>query len=123
MVSDVTVKILEDKGITAAFGIPGAGINPAYKYLGKSSKIKHYLVRYEEAAVHAADGYFRANGKMAMVICKPITKAIYCVKDPHSIAKIMREAFKTARFGRPGPVLIDLLLDVQVADIEYDIKR
>jgi len=67
--AEVVVKILESEGITTAFGIPGAGINPVYKYLGKSDKIKHYLMRHEEAAVHAADGYFRASGNMAMAIC------------------------------------------------------
>ena len=68
-VAEIVVRILEDEGITDAFGIPGAGINPVYQYLGTSTKIKHYTVRHEEAAVHAADGYFRASGKMAMAIC------------------------------------------------------
>jgi tartronate-semialdehyde synthase len=68
-VAEIVVKILENEGITDAFGIPGAGINPVYEYLGTSTKIKHYTVRHEEAAVHAADGYYRASGKMAMAIC------------------------------------------------------
>ena len=68
-VAEVVVRILEDEGITDIFGIPGASINPVYKYLGESDKIKHYTVRHEEAAVHAADGYFRASGRMAAAIC------------------------------------------------------
>ena len=68
-VSEIVVKILEDEGITAAFGIPGAAKNPVYKYLGQSKQIKHYLARHEEGAVHAADGYFRASGDLAVAIC------------------------------------------------------
>ena len=55
-VAEVVVRILEDEGITDIFGIPGASINPVYKYLGESDKIKHYTVRHEEAAVHAETG-------------------------------------------------------------------
>ncbi len=68
-VSEVVVKILEKEGITDAFGIPGASINPVYKYLSASNSIAHYTMRHEEAAVHAADGYFRASHKMALAIC------------------------------------------------------
>lgn len=67
-VAEVVVRILEDEGIQAAFGIPGAAINPVYGYLEKS-KIKHYIARHEEGAVHAADGYFRVSGKLALAIC------------------------------------------------------
>src|SRR5512138_1471694 len=66
--AEVVVKILEDEGIRVAFGIPGAAINPVYKFLEKSS-IRHYIARHEEGAVHAADGFFRASGNMAMAIC------------------------------------------------------
>lgn len=168
-VSEVIVKILEDEGITQAFGIPGAGINPVYQYLGESRIIRHYTMRHEEAAVHAADGYFRASGRMALAICtsgpgatnfvtgiytaaidsipliaitgqaatglldkepfqcvniaeicKPVAKATWCVLDAKEIPSIMRQAFRIAREGRPGPVLIDLPLDIQTADIDYD---
>ena len=59
-VAEVVVRILEDEGITAAFGIPGAAINPVYQYL-RGSSIKHYIARHEEGAVHAADGYCRGG--------------------------------------------------------------
>ena len=68
-VADVVVHILENEGIEAAFGIPGAAINPVYEYLGRSKQIVHYLARHEEGAVHAADGYFRASGRLAVAIC------------------------------------------------------
>lgn len=168
--AEIIVKILESESITHAFGIPGAGINPVYKYLGNSKKITHCTVRHEEAAVHAADGYFRASGRMAAAICtsgpgatnfvtgiytanidsiplialtgqnvtsllgkdafqcvdiasicKPVAKATWCVTNPQDVPSVMREAFRTAREGKPGPVVIDLPLDIQMADIEYDV--
>lgn len=67
-VSEVIVKVLEAEGITDAFGIPGASINGIYNYLAKSS-IRHYTHRHEECCVHAAGGYFRASGKMAVSLC------------------------------------------------------
>src|ERR1700686_5466385 len=67
-VAEVVARILEDEGIQVAFGIPGAAINPVYGFLNHTN-IKHYTARHEEGAVHAADGYFRASGKLAMAIC------------------------------------------------------
>ena len=67
-VAEVVVRILEDEGITDILVFRGQAY-PVYKYLGESDKIKHYTVRHEEAAVHAADGYFRASGRMAAAIC------------------------------------------------------
>ena len=173
-VAEVVVRILEDEGIEAAFGIPGAAINPVYEYLGTSKQIKHYIARHEEGALHAADGYSRATGctKLGLAICtsgpgatnfvtglytaqidsipliaitgqnvrsqlhkeafqavdivdivKPVCKAAWCVTEPEQIPSILRKAFWTAREGRPGPVLIDLPLDVQMADIPYDPER
>jgi tartronate-semialdehyde synthase len=49
--AEAVVRILEDEGVRDIFGIPGAGINPVYKYLGETKKITHYTVRHEEAAV------------------------------------------------------------------------
>lgn len=53
-------------------------------------------------------------------IAKPVTKKAYCVKDPAMVPWVFREAFKIMKEGRPGPVLIDLPLDVQKEEIEYD---
>ncbi len=53
-------------------------------------------------------------------IAKPVTKKSYCVMEPNHVPWVMREAFRIAREGRPGPVLIDLPLDVQKEMIEYD---
>ena len=53
-------------------------------------------------------------------IVKPVTKKSYCVKESAQVPWVFREAFRIAQEGRPGPVLIDLPLDVQKGEIEYD---
>jgi tartronate-semialdehyde synthase len=53
-------------------------------------------------------------------IAKPVVKKSYCVLETAQIPGVFREAFKIAREGRPGPVLIDLPLDVQRGEVEYD---
>jgi tartronate-semialdehyde synthase len=53
-------------------------------------------------------------------VAKPVTKKAYCVKDPAMVPWVFREAFKIMKEGRPGPVLIDLPLDVQKEVIEFD---
>ncbi len=53
-------------------------------------------------------------------IVKPVTKKSYCVKDGNQLPYVTREAFRIAREGRPGPILIDLPLDVQRKEIEFD---
>lgn len=53
-------------------------------------------------------------------IAKPVTKRSYLALEPAQLPFIVREAFKIAREGRPGPVLIDIPLDVGRAEIEYD---
>jgi tartronate-semialdehyde synthase len=53
-------------------------------------------------------------------IAKPVTKKSYCVMESAQVPFVFREAFRIAREGRPGPVLIDLPLDVQRAEIVYD---
>ena len=54
-------------------------------------------------------------------IAKPVCKATWCITGPYQVPTIMREAFRIARGGRPGPVLIDLPLDVQLTEIPYSI--
>ena len=66
-VSDKIVEILEEEEIMDVFGIPGEQIMPLYKSLSKSN-INHILTRHEQAATHAADGYYRASGKIGACI-------------------------------------------------------
>ncbi|HWQ30673.1 MAG TPA: biosynthetic-type acetolactate synthase large subunit [Negativicutes bacterium] len=53
-------------------------------------------------------------------ITKPITKKNYLVKSPCKLAETVREAFETARSGRPGPVLVDIPKDIQAAEMDYE---
>jgi acetolactate synthase-1/2/3 large subunit len=57
------MKVLEEEGVEIIFGFPGGAVIDVYDELVKSDKIKHILVRHEQGAVHAADGYARAAGK------------------------------------------------------------
>jgi tartronate-semialdehyde synthase len=167
--AEAIIKILEKEGIDTVYGIPGAGINGFYKYLGESKQIKSFCHRHEEACVHAAGGHYRASGKMAVAactsgpgatnfvtgvytcqidsipvvaitgqavtsqlgkdafqcvdiakICEPIAKKTYQITDPGKVIEIFGEAFRTAREGKPGAVVIDLPLDVQNAEIQFD---
>ena len=56
---------LEAAGVTDIFGIPGGAILPAYDPLMDSTRIRHILVRHEQGAGHAAQGYAAATGRVA----------------------------------------------------------
>src|SRR6266496_4037669 len=58
---DAAVRILEKEGVTCAFGVPGAAINPLYSALKKRGSINHILARHVEGASHMAEGYTRAK--------------------------------------------------------------
>lgn len=62
------VELMEEAGIDVVFGYPGGAILPFYDELYKSKKIKHYLVRHEQGAVHMAEGYARATGRLGVCI-------------------------------------------------------
>ena len=168
-VAEALVQILVKEGIQDAFGIPGAGINPVYKYL-ENAPISHYCMRHEEACVHAADGYYRASHRIALAICtsgpgatnfvtglytanidsipvlaitgqanswqmpldafqsvdiaeicKTVVKKSYCLLKAEELPAILQEAFYLMRSGKPGPVLLDMPLDMQQAEIDFDI--
>ena len=55
-------------------------------------------------------------------IAKPVTKWAVCVREPALVPMVFQQAFHVMRSGRPGPVLIDLPFDVQMAEIEFDIE-
>lgn len=66
-VSDKLIEILEDNGVEHVFGLPGEQILPLYESLSHSN-IEHILVRHEQSAAHAADGYNRSSGKLGVCI-------------------------------------------------------
>ncbi len=65
--AEAAVRVMESEGVDLAFGIPGASILPLYDALRRST-IRHVVVRHEEGATHAADGYARATGKVGIAI-------------------------------------------------------
>jgi acetolactate synthase-1/2/3 large subunit len=66
--AEILLKTLEDEGVEVVFGYPGGAVLPIYDALFKNNKIKHILVRHEQAAVHAAEGYARSTGKTGVVL-------------------------------------------------------
>ena len=165
------VLVMEKEGVTTAFGVPGAAINPLYAQLRERQSITHILARHVEGASHMAEGYTRAKaGNIGVcigtsgpagtdmitglysatadsipILCitgqaprarlykedfqavdiesiaKPVTKMSVTVREPGLVPRVFQQAFHVMRSGRPGPVLIDLPIDVQLAEIEFDI--
>jgi acetolactate synthase-1/2/3 large subunit len=158
---------LEAEGVDTLFGYPGGTIMPFYDAL-VDSKLKHILVRHEQGAALAANGYARASGRVGVCVATsgpgasnlvtgiadamldsvpmvcltgqvathlmgtdafqeldvfgltlPIVKHSYIVRRVDDLPDVVREAFRIAREGRPGPVLIDLPKDVQMADASH----
>ena len=58
--ADAIVAVLEKEGVTKAFGVPGAAINPLYAAMRRRGSIDHILARHVEGASHMAEGYTRA---------------------------------------------------------------
>jgi tartronate-semialdehyde synthase len=167
---DAAVRVLEREGMTCAFGVPGAAINPFYSAMRTRGSIRHILARHVEGASHMADGYSRArHGNIGLcigtsgpagtdmitglyaaaadsipilcitgqaprarlykedfqaidieAIAKPVVKWAVTVREPGLVPMVFAQAFHVMRSGRPGPVLIDLPIDVQLAEIEFD---
>jgi tartronate-semialdehyde synthase len=168
--AQAAVWIMEKEGVTQAFGVPGAAINPLYAAMRKQGTIGHILARHVEGASHMAEGYTRAvAGNIGVcigtsgpagtdmitglysaqadsipILCitgqaprarlykedfqavdiesisKPVTKWSVTVREPAQVPGTFQQAFHLMRSGRPGPVLIDLPFDVQMAEIEFD---
>ncbi|MCH1488609.1 MAG: acetolactate synthase 3 large subunit, partial [Pseudomonadales bacterium] len=65
---EMLVRALEEEGVEFIFGYPGGAVLHIYDALHKHSKIPHILVRHEQAATHAADGYSRSTGKTGVAL-------------------------------------------------------
>jgi len=65
---EMIARALEDEGVEYIFGYPGGAVLHIYDALFKDCKVPHVLVRHEQAATHAADGYARATGKVGVVL-------------------------------------------------------
>src|SRR6202044_2917239 len=66
--AEILLRALKDQGVEVIFGYPGGAVLPIYDALFKQNQIKHILVRHEQAAVHAAEGYARSTGKVGVVL-------------------------------------------------------
>ncbi len=166
--ADILIEALCDLGVDVIFGYPGGAVLPIYDAIFKQKRIRHILVRHEQAATHAAEGYARSTGKPGVVlvtsgpgatnavtgitdalmdsipmvvitgqvathligtdafqeadtvgITRHCTKHNYLVKSPDGLGDIIHEAFHIATSGRPGPVVVDIPKDVQVATAHY----
>ena len=158
---------LEAEGVDTIFGYPGGAIMPFYDALVDSG-LRHVLVRHEQGAALAANGYARASGKVGVCVATsgpgasnlvtgiadglldsvpmvcitgqvatpllgtdafqeldvfgmtlPIVKHSFLVRKVDDLPHVLAEAFRLAREGRPGPVLIDLPKDVQVGSAAH----
>ncbi len=64
----IVIRALRDQGVDVVFGYPGGAVLPIYDELFKQNALRHILVRHEQAAVHAAEGYARSTGKVGVVL-------------------------------------------------------
>ncbi len=159
---------LVSQGVTHIFGHPGGASLPLYDAL-LPAPITHLLMRHEQCAAHAAQGYARATGRPGVCLATsgpgatnlitgladamldstpvvaltaqvatpllgrdgfqeadilgmtaPVTKHNWLVLDPQELPGTVREAFRFASSGRPGPVLVDVPRDVLQAEIEWE---
>ena len=62
--AEIVVRCLQEEGVEYVFGYPGGAVLFLYDELFKQNKVKHVLVRHEQGAIHAADGYARSTDKV-----------------------------------------------------------
>jgi len=160
----ILLEALKAEGVDTVFGIPGGAIIPILDAFYDDEDLRFILMRHEQGAGHAADGYARATGKVGVCVAtsgpgatnlvtalatanfdsvpmvaitgqvkthligndafqeaditgivRPCTKHTYLVRDVARLGECLRAAFHIARTGRPGPVLVDIPVDVAVA--------
>src|SRR6201997_1297117 len=66
--AEMVIRGLGDQGVDVVFGYPGGAVLPIYDALFMQNRLRHILVRHEQAAVHAAEGYARSTGKVGVVL-------------------------------------------------------
>src|SRR5690606_13274810 len=66
--AEMVIQALNDQGIDHIFGYPGGAVLPIYDALFQQKDVQHILVRHEQGAVHAAEGYARSSGKVGAVL-------------------------------------------------------
>jgi acetolactate synthase-1/2/3 large subunit len=162
--AEILLDTLIESGVTTIFGYPGGAALPLYDALYSRPALRHVLVRHEQAAVHAAEGYARSTGRVGVVLVtsgpgvgntitglldamsdsipvlcisgqvatavigtnafqesdalgmsRPVTKWNHQPRRADDVAGAVRKALQIAATGRPGPVLLDVPKDVQLA--------
>jgi tartronate-semialdehyde synthase len=116
--ADGYARALGTVGVCAATSGPGASNFVTGLYTAQVDSIPILALTGQNVRAQLDREAFQAVNIAEVV--KPLTKKSYCIKDPAMVPWVFREAFKIMREGRPGPVLIDLPLDVQKEEIEYD---
>ena len=171
--AQIALECLIREGVEVVFGYPGGANIPLYDAL-YNSPIRHILVRHEQGAAFAAEGYSRASGRVGVCLATsgpgatnlvtgiadakmdgiplvcitgqvrrpvigtdafqetdvvgmtlPITKFNCIVMKTEDLPRLIAQAFHIARTGRPGPVLIDIPVDIcreKVEHVEYPEK-
>ena len=66
--AEIVIRALVDQGVDVVFGYPGGAVLPIYDALFRQNRLRHILVRHEQGAVHAAEGYARSTGKVGVVL-------------------------------------------------------
>src|SRR5246127_3250322 len=66
--AEMVIQALADQGVQHLFGYPGGAVLPIYDAIFAQKKVQHILVRHEQGAVHAAEGYARSTGKVGCVL-------------------------------------------------------
>src|SRR5262245_25604725 len=66
--AEILLRALKDQGVEVIFGYPGGAVLPIYDAIFQQNAIRHILVRHEQGAVHAAEGYARSTGKVGVVL-------------------------------------------------------
>jgi len=66
--AEITIRCLQEEGVEYVFGYPGGAVLNIYDEIFKQDKVKHVLVRHEQGAVHAADGYSRSSQKVGVAL-------------------------------------------------------
>src|SRR6266851_3348600 len=66
--AEMVVQAMLDNGVEHIFGYPGGAVLPIYDALFQQDRLRHILVRHEQGAVHAAEGYARSTGKVGAVL-------------------------------------------------------
>ena len=77
--AEILLKALTDQGVDLVFGYPGGAVLSIYDAIFKQNELRHVLVRHEQAAVHAAEGYARSTGKVGVVLVTSGPGATNCV--------------------------------------------